>query len=265
MRPLGTPQASPHAFAVPSATKAVWMPPAIIEDPDAAAAEEGGGLMIEGILISLIPGSSLYDAYQNWKKSEYGSFVFNGLTGIWDVATMGAVSKGKALVKSGGRAIYGMLDSTLKGLKGLVEEGVQLASGKLDDGGKMLFAAYVPKSLKNADDGVIELAKARNKLRQNVRRYRYEGEAHHILPVEKWNTETARKLRQWGIDLNGNDNGVWLPKADFKGRRATIHKMHTQEYARLVEERLMHATNAADARAILRNIKAQLLRGQINL
>ncbi len=43
MRPLGTPQGTPHPFAVPATTKAVWMPPAIIEDPDAPAVEEGEG------------------------------------------------------------------------------------------------------------------------------------------------------------------------------------------------------------------------------
>ena len=267
MRPLGTPQASPHAFAVPSATKAVWMPSAIIEDSEAAAAEEGEGITIEGILWGLIPGSSLVDGYEDYQKGNYVSAAFNGAMGLIDLVTMGAVSKTKAIVKSGGRAIYGMLDSTLKGLKGLVEEGVQLASGKLDDGGKLLFAAYVPKSLKDADKGMIELARARNTLRQNLGEnpFPVSAEAHHILPVERWNSKAAEKLRKWKIDLNGKDNGVWLPKVHYEGRTATLHKMHTRDYGDMVVRLLMQAKNRKEGKQVLLKIKQGLLDGTIQL
>ena len=97
MRPLGTPQASPHAFAVPSATKAVWMPPSIIEDPDAPPVEEGEGLSVTGILLSLVPGISYYDAYQSWKAGDYRGMFLNGGFATLDVLSLGWFSKARGL------------------------------------------------------------------------------------------------------------------------------------------------------------------------
>ena len=52
---------------------------------------------------------------------------------------MGAVSKAKAIVKSGGRAIYGVVKLTAKNARNLVVDGVRLVRGNLDNAGKGLI------------------------------------------------------------------------------------------------------------------------------
>ncbi|MBI1325749.1 hypothetical protein GC170_21520 [bacterium] len=97
IRPLSAPQGTPHPFAVPATTKAVWMPPAIIEDPDAPAVEEGEGLSVSGIIRSLIPGISLYDAYQSWKAGDYRGMFLSGGVGTLDLLSFGSISKARGL------------------------------------------------------------------------------------------------------------------------------------------------------------------------
>lgn len=58
--------------------------------------------------------------------------------GGFDVATMGAVSKTKAIAKSGGRAIFGVVKQTAKNTKNLMDDGLRLVRGNLDNAGKGL-------------------------------------------------------------------------------------------------------------------------------
>jgi hypothetical protein len=48
--------------------------------------------------------------------------------------------------------------------------------------------------------------------------------AHHIFPVQLFDSPLGRKLHDLDIDLNGIDNGVWLPFDDFTGRTSSWHR-----------------------------------------
>ncbi len=104
-----------------------------------AAAEEGEGITIEGILWGLIPGSSLVDGYEDYQKGNYVSAAFNGAMGLFDLVTMGAVSKAKAIAKSGVRAIFGGVKQTAKNTKNLMDDGLRLVRGNIDNAGKGLI------------------------------------------------------------------------------------------------------------------------------
>ena len=149
MRPLGSPQLSPVEFLPASPTQSVWAPPSLIQDPDQPAAGEGGGLTVRGILRDLIPGISLYDAYQSWKKGDYWSAAFYGAMGAVDLISMGAISKGKVIVKSGGKAIWGLAKSTAKGTKGLMDDAARLVLKNSDNVGKGLINDTAGGALRN--------------------------------------------------------------------------------------------------------------------
>jgi A nuclease family of the HNH/ENDO VII superfamily with conserved AHH len=92
--------------------------------------------------------------------------------------------------------------------------------------------------------------------------YPVAAQAHHIFPVHLWGSELAHRLRNWGIDLNAAENGMWLPAADYAGRLAPIHRGgHTKAYYEWVEDLLNQATTREDALRILEDIKDQLERG----
>jgi hypothetical protein len=87
------------------------------------------------------------------------------------------------------------------------------------------------------------------------------AEAHHIFPIELWNTPVGRRLRALGIDLNSVYNGVILPNAQgavkFSG---SIHNgPHPPEYLKMVQDLLENAQTAEDAIAILDEIRNLLL------
>ena len=119
------------------------------------------------------------------------------------------------------------------------------------------------------DNGPATGNKARDLLRSALGEnpYPVEGQCHHIFGVELFNTPLGKKLHKWGINLNGKDNGVWLPKYDYPGRIASIHrgrhviKMYTDE----VKRRLSIATNKETALEILGDIKSALQSGRLKV
>lgn len=96
--------------------------------------------------------------------------------------------------------------------------------------------------------------------------YPVAAQAHHIFPVKFWGTELGRKLHGWGIDLNGVDNGMWLPAKDFDGRLAPLHRGdHTKNYYDYVYDSLSRATTKERVIATLNIIRAELEGGKIGL
>jgi hypothetical protein len=98
------------------------------------------------------------------------------------------------------------------------------------------------------------------------------SEAHHIFPSSQFNTRLGRKLHDWGIDLNGAENGVWLPKYHFTGRLDAngvgpcLHRgMHNRAYTDVVLQRLRLATTKDEAVAVLASIRDDLLTSRLTL
>lgn len=90
--------------------------------------------------------------------------------------------------------------------------------------------------------------------------------AHHIFPVTEFDTPLGRKLCCWGIDLNSKDNGLWLPYCDYPTRKASVHRgRNTQKYIADVVADVGVAKSAADALAILADIKTKLLDGTLKV
>jgi hypothetical protein len=93
-----------------------------------------------------------------------------------------------------------------------------------------------------------------------------KAQAHHIFPVHLFDTALGRQLHALGIDLNGAENGVWLPSQDYPGRIASIHRgRHCSSYLDLVYELLQEAANKQDALAILEGIRNDLLTGIVHV
>jgi hypothetical protein len=93
------------------------------------------------------------------------------------------------------------------------------------------------------------------------------SDAHHIVAGGAGSAKVTRDLlKDFGIDINDADNGVFLTR-DKDAARATksqtaVHRpLHSEEYYVTVETLLGRAKNEAEARAILRDIKNQLLLG----
>lgn len=96
--------------------------------------------------------------------------------------------------------------------------------------------------------------------------YPGRAEAHHIFGVADFDTPLGRRLQAWGIDLNGTDNGVWLPRDHYPGRTASLHRGRTGgDYIQEVNRRLGEATNASEARTILGGIRDDLLNGTLQI
>lgn len=96
--------------------------------------------------------------------------------------------------------------------------------------------------------------------------YPVQAEAHHIFGVNEFNTELGRRLQLWNIDLNGKDNGVWLPKYDYPGRKASLHNGRPLgDYTKEVLRRLSEADTREEALAILNRIRDDLLNGDLRI
>ena len=133
--PPGVP--APYPFSTTS--KTFVMPPSLVEDAEAAASQNSEGITIGSVVWSLLPGSSLVDAYRDYKKGSLVSAGFNGAMGLFDLASMGALSKGRALIKSGGKAIWSLAKTTAKGSKSLVDDAVRLVRDNSDNVGRSLI------------------------------------------------------------------------------------------------------------------------------
>jgi hypothetical protein len=74
------------------------------------------------------------------------------------------------------------------------------------------------------------------------------------------------KLKNWGIDINDADNGVWLPgsKSPENAPGAYHPRLNNKEYIDGVRRELLSARNADEARARLRLIGEDLQRGEFS-
>src|SRR5207248_1143533 len=78
--------------------------------------------------------------------------------------------------------------------------------------------------------------------------YPVPAQAHHIFPVELFETPLGGRLHAWGIDLNSVENGVLLPSKRFPGWEGAIHKGgQPAYYNRAVRELLEKATTKEKA------------------
>jgi hypothetical protein len=110
--------------------------------------------------------------------------------------------------------------------------------------------------------------KAREVLAGNLGKHSFpvDAQAHHLFGVELFDTQLGKKLQGWGIDLNGAANGVYLPKYDYAGRVASLHRGRTAAaYTEEVTRRLGRARNGDDAIAILNKIRDDLLNGRLKI
>jgi hypothetical protein len=118
----------------------------------------------------------------------------------------------------------------------------------------------------NAPNSVLARGtKAREVLAGNLGKHSFpvDAQAHHIFGVELFDTQLGKKLQGWGIDLNGAANGVYLPKYDYAGRVASLHRGRTAAaYTDEVVKLLGRARSGDDAIAILNKIRDDLLNGR---
>jgi hypothetical protein len=77
-------------------------------------------------------------------------------------------------------------------------------------------------------------------------------------------TPLGQRLHGWGIDLNSEVTGVWLPKYDYPGRKASIHRGRTSgTYTQIVTNLLDAAKSKEEALSILSNLKERLNNGSL--
>ncbi|MFM8584572.1 MAG: AHH domain-containing protein, partial [Planctomycetaceae bacterium] len=93
-----------------------------------------------------------------------------------------------------------------------------------------------------------------------------DAEAHHLFGVELFDSQIGRRLHRWGIDLNGPEYGVYLPRFDYPGRVASLHRGRTGgAYREEVVRRLSAAKSKAQALEILDDIRDDLLNGRLKI
>jgi len=91
-------------------------------------------------------------------------------------------------------------------------------------------------------------------------------EAHHIFPVDLFDTPVGKKLTKWGINLIGDENGIWLPTTHWEGRKIALHiGKHTDDYADYVHDLLEDAKTKEEALGILNQLKEELTEGLLTL
>jgi len=145
---------------------------------------------------------------------------------------------------------------------GKIADGIGAAGKGLDeiaDAGRNLVAS----------SGILARGtRAREVLAASLGKHSFpvDAQAHHIFGVELFDTQIGQKLRRWGIDLNGSSNGVYLPKYDYPGRTASLHRGRTAKaYNDDVLERLGAARSRAQALDVLSEIREDLLSGRMKI
>jgi A nuclease family of the HNH/ENDO VII superfamily with conserved AHH len=114
-----------------------------------------------------------------------------------------------------------------------------------------------------------EKTSARSKLVKNTPAptlaYPVASQAHHIFPLELFNTPLGKDLCNLGINLlDGAENGIWLPSQDYPNRTATLHRgSNSQAYKDTVTTELAAAKTRPQAVQILTKLKSQLNAGTL--
>ncbi|WP_459554320.1 AHH domain-containing protein [Lacunimicrobium album] len=203
------------------------------------------------------------------------------MNGIYDAvdASIESYQLYQSLQQSGGQLSSGQgihASVTLLRLMGVTVSASQIDMlGKLETFGK--YRLEIEPSM-IAPSGFASLAKirmvanltgsqAREILRKNLSAsmsptYPVAAQAHHIFPYVLRDSKLGKRLQSWGIDLNGVENGVFLPGADYAGRVAHKHTgRHLKTYTTFVIQELSKSKNKAEAIEKLEFIRELLLNG----
>jgi hypothetical protein len=91
-------------------------------------------------------------------------------------------------------------------------------------------------------------------------------QAHHIFPVNLFNSPLGEMLCCWGIDLNSAENGVWLPSCEYRGRVAALHSGGPPGwYNGYVQQEFANVTDKTSALIVIKRIRRELLSGNKQL
>ena len=146
---------------------------------------------------------------------------------------------------------------------------VDAAKGAGDLAAQQQLEALIQKEFK----GSLALARgsqARDLLRQALGASKFsveaKAQAHHILAIVDFDSMVGQRLQKWGINLNGAENGVWLPSVRTGGYTGALHSgAPTQAYLTAVRDRLAKATSKEDAIRILGEIRDDLVAGKLQI
>lgn len=113
--------------------------------------------------------------------------------------------------------------------------------------------------------------KSRDKLRVNLPAHNYPAvaasQAHHIFPLELFDSAIGTQLCKYGVNLlDGVENGIWLPNVTYSGRTnaPSLHRgPQNQAYKDYVTNRLLPATNKSTATQALNSLKNELNAGTL--
>ena len=90
----------------------------------------------------------------------------------------------------------------------------------------------------------------------------YPNAAHHIIAGGDKRAKKLRDmLKEYGIDINSADNGVFLPTEKNVSEAAYHRKLHTDKYYKNVEKAFQNVNSKEDIIYILHEIREQLLNG----
>lgn len=119
--------------------------------------------------------------------------------------------------------------------------------------------------IKDATEAAESIKNSRIKLRENLMKAGvaeppYNNAAHHIVAVtSKYAREARAILQKYNIDINGADNGVFLPTVKGVAKATYHNSLHTERYYRRITELLSVARGRDDVLDILNDISEQLL------
>ena len=119
----------------------------------------------------------------------------------------------------------------------------------------------------NFQDNNMEIITSSKLLRKNmvsagIVEPSYPNAAHHIVAERSSKAVVAQALlTSFGIDINGADNGVFLPTSIGVSNSEYHPSLHTDVYYQNVENDLLKATNRAEAIQTLQDIRTKLLNG----
>ena len=90
----------------------------------------------------------------------------------------------------------------------------------------------------------------------------YPNAAHHIIAGgDKRAKELRDMLKEYGIDINSADNGVFLPTEKNVSEAAYHRRLHTEDYYKNIEKAFQNVDSKDEIIDILHEIREQLLNG----
>ena len=102
----------------------------------------------------------------------------------------------------------------------------------------------------------------KNMKKAGIEEPNYPNAAHHIIAGGDKRAKKLRDmLKEYGIDINSADNGVFLPTEKNVSEAAYHRKLHTDKYYKNVEKAFEDVASKEDIIYILHEIREQLLNG----